>query len=239
MARTKASAEANTHRRAQIELDGEQIYQRIQTAILEHRLLPGTKLAEEHMAKASGTNRMKVRRVLARLAHEQIVTLIPNRGAYVSRPTIEDAREMFEVRRMIEPPLVRKLCDSATSADIATLNAHLDQEILAHRQGDLRTIIRLSGEFHIRLAQMSHNRTLVRTIREMTTLTCLIITLYDKPGSPACPQDEHTQLVRLIEKGDKDAAGQHMLQHLLHIERALNLDDDVNYAPDFEAIFAH
>lgn len=239
MARTKNPAEAGIQTRTRIELDGEQIYQRIQTAILEHRLLPGTKLAEEHMAKASGTNRMKVRRVLARLAHEQIVTLVPNRGAYVSRPTIEEAREMFEMRRMIEPPLVRKLCDSATPADIAVLNAHLEEEVRAHQQGDLRSIIRLSGEFHMRLAQMARNRTLVRTIREMTTLTCLIITLYDKPGSPACPQEEHTQLVRLIEKGDKDAAGEQMLQHLLHIEHTLNLDDDANYAPDFEAIFAH
>ena len=221
-----------------MELDSERIYERIQTAILERRLLPGTKLAEEHLAKATGANRMRIRRVLARLAHEQIVTLVPNRGAYVARPTIEEAREMFEARRMIEPPLVGKLCQSAGPEDFAALRAHLDKEIRAHRDGDLRSIIRLSGEFHTLLAQMARNRTLVRMMRELTSLTCLIITLYDRPGTPACPQDEHTQIVRLIEKGDREAASEYMLQHLGHIERTLNLDGDLNYSPDFDAIFA-
>lgn len=99
-------------------------------------------------------------------------------------------------------------------------------------------LIRLSGEFHILLAQMTRNRTLERIMRELTSLTCLIITLYDRPGAPACPQDEHTQLVQMIEKGDSAVASQHMLQHLVHIERTLNLDGDLNYSPDFEAIFA-
>nr|WP_245153484.1 hypothetical protein [Allopusillimonas ginsengisoli] len=64
---------------------------------------------------------MKIRQVLARLAHEQIVTLVPNRGAYVARPTVEDAREMFETRRLIEPPLVGKLRRQASPENIALL----------------------------------------------------------------------------------------------------------------------
>ncbi|MGB6007360.1 GntR family transcriptional regulator [Castellaniella sp.] len=238
MSQAKAQAIPGTRTKNQKELDSDQIYERIQTAILERRLLPGTKLAEEHLAKATGANRMRIRRVLARLAHEQIVTLVPNRGAYVARPTTEEAREMFEARRMIEPPLVAKLCQSVRPEDLTALREHLDKEVLAHHNNDLRAIIRLSGEFHILLAQMARNGPLVRMIRELTSLTCLIITLYDRPGTPACPEDEHAQLVRLIEKGDGAAASLVMLQHLDHIERTLNLDGDLNYSPDFDAIFS-
>lgn len=234
----KAQPTPTTRPEGKSKLDSERIYQRIQAAILERRLLPGAKLAEEHLAKATGANRMRIRRVLARLAHEQIVTLVPNRGAYVARPTTDEAREMFEARRMMEPPLVAKLCRSIAPDGLAQLHAHLEKEVLAHRNGDLRSIIRLSGEFHILLAELARNRTLTRMMRELTSLTCLIITLYDRPGTPACPQDEHTRLVDLIEKGDSEAASQYMLQHLGHIERTLSLDGDLNYSPDFDAIFA-
>lgn len=218
-------------------MDAETIYQRIQTGILERRLLPGAKLAEERLAEVTGASRMRIRQVLARLAHEQIVTLIPNRGAYVARPTVEEAREMFETRRLIEPPLVAKLCRQVTPENIAALRAHLDKERLARQTEDLRSIIRLSGEFHILLVEMVAHGILTRVIRELTSLTCLIITLYDKPSAPACPQHEHTDLVNLIEAGDAQGAEQQMLLHLMHIEHALDLDGESRSAPDFEAIF--
>lgn len=219
-------------------MDAETIYQRIQTGILERRLLPGAKLAEERLAEVTGASRMRIRQVLARLAHEQIVTLIPNRGAYVARPTVEEAREMFETRRLIEPPLVAKLCRQITPENITALRAHLDKELLARQTEDLRSIIRLSGEFHILLIEMVANGILTRVIRELTSLTCLIITLYDKPSAPACPQHEHTDLVNLIEAGDAQGAEQHMLLHLAHIEHALDLDGASRSAPDFESIFS-
>lgn len=219
-------------------MDSEIIYQRIQTGILERRLLPGAKLAEERLAEVTGVSRTKIREVLARLAHEQIVTLIPNRGAYVARPTIEEAREMFEARRLVEPPLVAKLCRQATPDNIAMLRAHLDKELAAREQNDLRSIIRLSGEFHIHLVDMVASGILTRVIRELTSLTCLIITLYDKPSAPSCPQNEHTELVDMIEAGDDRAAAQQMLTHLAHIEHTLDLNGALRGAPDFTAIFA-
>jgi DNA-binding GntR family transcriptional regulator len=219
-------------------MDSEAIYQRIQTGILERRLLPGAKLAEERLAEVTGVSRTKIRQVLARLAHEHVVTLIPNRGAYVARPSAEEAREMFETRRLLEPSLVAKLCRQATPENIAVLKEHIRKEQIARQQDDLRSIIRLSGEFHIHLVDMVSNGILSRVIRELTALTCLIITLYDKPSAPACPQTEHTELVRLIEARDAEGAKQQMLHHLLHIEHALDLDGELQATPDFEAIFS-
>ncbi len=234
----KTTRSTTAKKSAKPEMDSELIYQRIQTGILERRLLPGAKLVEERLTEVTGASRMKIRQILARLAHEQIVTLIPNRGAYVARPTVEEAREMFETRRLIEPPLVAKLCSQATPANIALLRTHLDKEQLAREQNDLRSIIRLSGEFHIHLVDMVATGILTRVIRELTALTCLIITLYDKPSAPACPQNEHTDLVNMIEAGDAQAAHQQMLHHLFHIEHTLNLDDELQGTPDFKAIFA-
>ncbi|MYN14788.1 FCD domain-containing protein [Pusillimonas sp. TS35] len=218
-------------------MDSELIYQRIQRAIMERRLLPGAKLGEERLAEVTGASRMRVRQVLARLAHEQIVTLVPNRGAYVARPSVEEAREMFETRRLIEPPLAAKLAHQATPANVQLLRAHLAQEQLARTMNDQRRIIRLSGEFHIHMVSMVASSILLRLIRELTSLTCLIITLYDKPNTPACQEHEHATLVDLIAAGDAQGAEREMLAHLTHIEHTLELDVDTSNAPDFDAIF--
>lgn len=236
---TQIKKNAGRRKQAKNAMDAEGIYQRIQLGILERRLLPGAKLAEERLAEVTGVSRTKIREVLARLAHEQVVTLIPNRGAYVAQPTVEEAREMFEARRLLEPPLVAKLCGQVTAQDLAVLRAHLDEERKAREQEDMRAVIRLSGVFHIHLVDMVAGGFLARAIRELTALTCLIITLYDSSAASACPQNEHVDLVDRIEARDAAGAQRLMLTHLMHIEGSLNLSGGQVLEPDFEAIFGH
>lgn len=218
-------------------MSNDQIYERIQIAILEHRLAPGTKLAEERLTEATGASRAKVRQVLGRLAHEKVVTLIPNRGAFISRPTVQEARELFITRRLLEPGMVALLAENATKSQIQTLRRSVALEQEARDAKDQHRIIRLSGEFHIHLADMAAKSFLPRIMRELTALTCLIITLYDKPGTPACAHHEHGELVSLIEARDSNGARQCMLDHLNHIEQTLDLAAPEPSVPDFKAIF--
>src|SRR5688572_14525641 len=85
------------------------IYERLLAAIFEHRLPPGTKLGEDRLAAIFGVSRARIRRVLPRLAHEGLVTLEPNRGAFVAKPTVMEARDVFEARRLIEPGILERL----------------------------------------------------------------------------------------------------------------------------------
>ncbi len=212
------------------------IYERIYVAILEHRLQPGTKLGEERMAEIFGVSRARVREVLARLAHEQIVELYPQRGAYVAKPTIEQARDVFEARRLIEPAVLRRLVDTLTPERVARLRQHLELEADARRREDKRAVIRLSGEFHTLAAELAGNSALARSMRELCMLTCLTIFLYDAPTATSCRSDEHELIVEAIAKRDRAKAEKLMLDHLDHIERSLKLDPH-NAEADLEAIF--
>ncbi len=204
------------------------IHQSVYDAIVEHRLTPGTKLSEERVAEIFAVSRTQVRGALQRLAVEQLVTLIPNRGAFVTRPSAEEAHDVLSVRRTLEPAAVRRLIERVTAGRAPTairqLRALVQREQQAHARGDRRQAVRLSGDFHVLLAEMSGSSILTRLMRELTPLTCLAILTFEAPTSVACPKDEHATLVDAIEAGEAEQASRLMIDHLTHIESALKLD---------------
>ena len=213
------------------------IYERILAAILERRLRPGTRLPEEKLARIFSVSRTKIRETLARLAHEGTVTLMANRGALVSSPPVKQAREVFEARRVIEPALVQGLATGSDRAVLERLRAHVTAEAKARQANDRQRIIRLSGEFHMLIAEMADNGFLARTMRELTSLTCLIIALYDSPTVPACPCDEHGDITDAIAAGDPAGAARKMFEHLEHVENALDLELVEGDEVSLEAVF--
>lgn len=216
----------------------DEIYEQMLNAISEHSLPPGTKLTEDRLAAIFNVSRTQIRLVLTRLSHEMLVEMIPNRGAFIASPTPEDARQVFDARRLIEPHILRHLCAAITRADIAQLRQHVQAEQAARERQDRRSVVRLSGEFHLLLADLSRHRMLAKQMRELVALTCLIILLYDAPTSATCPCDEHKLLVDALDAGREDKAVQIMLEHLMHIESALMLDEQAEAEIDLEAVFA-
>lgn len=214
----------------------EEIVEKIYATILEHRLAPGTKLGEDRLANIFSTSRARIREVLARLANERVVDLIPQRGAFVVKPTVEQACDVFEARRLIEPGILRRLIERHDGDTLVRLREHLRKEADARRMDDKRAIVRLSGEFHLLLADLAGNTALVRSMRELSTMTCLIIFLYDAPTATSCRADDHALVVEAIAARDIAKAQSLMLHHLDHIEQSLKLDGSPAEA-DLEAIF--
>jgi DNA-binding GntR family transcriptional regulator len=231
-----SSSKSTRSARLDRETANDDIYESIYLRILEHRLPPGTKLGEDRLATIFGVSRARIREVLARLAHEQVVDLYPQRGAFVAKPTIQQAMDVFEARRVIEPAILKRLIEHLTPEKIARLRQHQELEADARRRDDKRAVVRLSGEFHALLAELAGNGSLIRAMRELSSLTCLIISLYDAPTSDSCRADEHTQIVDAIARRDLPRSERLMLQHLSHIEKSLKLDINATEV-DLEAIF--
>lgn len=207
------------------------MYDRIISAVLDHKLLPGTKLAEDKLAEAFGVSRTRIRPVLVRLANENIVTLIPNRGAYVAQPTADEAKEVFEARRLIEPTLLERFLSRASDRDIQALARLIDQEEAARQAGDERRAIRLSGEFHLQIADVAGHATLGRILRELVSRTSLVLMTFGpdagarrQPGA-TCGCDEHRTLLQAIRLRSVPEATRLMREHLLRIEASLVFPD--------------
>ena len=233
---TRSARRGASQAKLQRENAHDEIYEKIYVAILEHRLHPGTKLVEERLADIFGVSRARIREVLARLAHEQIVEIYPQRGAFVAKPTIEQALDVFEARRLIEPAVIRRLIETLSPEKLARLRQHQELELDARRRDDKRAVIRLSGEFHSLAAELAGNTALARSMRELSVLTCLMIFLYDAPTTTSCRADEHSEIIDAIAKRDAARAERLMLEHLDHIESSMKLESATEQV-DLEAIF--
>lgn len=205
-----------------------EIRDRIWLAIIERKLRPGTRLKEEELAEIFSTSRARVRQALSLLERDRLVTLIPNRGGFVSEPTIDEARDVFFARHIVEGGLIERLCAGVTDADIARLRAHVALERDAHQRDDLPAMVRLSGAFHILIAELAGSEYLHGVLRDLVSRTSLISTMYQPRQVHDCGPDEHEQIVGHIARGEVAAALAVMVHHLEHVEAQL----DLNEAPE-------
>lgn len=220
------------------EVAEENIVERIFAAVVEQRLPPGTKLSESVLCEAFGVGRMRIRRSLLLLASREVVELLPNRGAFVASPTAKQAREVFEARMTLEPTIARLAVERATDKDIAKLSAHLKMEHDAHHNESRHEAIRLSGQFHILLAQIAANPVMLRMMKELVTRTSLIIGIFGAPSVSNCRDDDHEQILAAFKARDGHAAAGLMANHLREIEDALQLDSKSSGPVDLVKLFS-
>lgn len=214
------------------------IYAHIFDAILEHRLTPGTKLNEEALGDIFGVSRTIIRRELLQLAHEGVVSIRPNRGATVANHSVEDARQILYARRLVERAITELVVKNATDKQLKALRQLVEEEQNCFARGESGTGIRLSGEFHLRLAEAANNMPLVGFQRSLVSQTSLIIAQYEKVTRSNCSFDEHNQLLDAIEARDTTKAVALMMQHMDHIDAKLNFESD-GATDDLHAIFSH
>ena len=215
------------------------IVERIHDAVLEQRLPPGTKLSEAALCEAFGVRRARIRRSLLILASRNIVELQANRGAFVSRPTPAEARDIFEARRATEDTVARLAAARAEPAAIDRLAAHLAAEERAHGAHDRPRAIRLSGEFHSMLAQASGNAVFHRIVKELVARTSLIIGMFGSVAVETCRPAEHDELLAALRSRDAEGAARVMRHHLLHIEAALDLGRTRRDGVDVVSLFSN
>ena len=205
----------------------QRIVDAITTAIIERRLMPGTKLAEQQIADIFGVSRTLVRQALNQLSRDRLVTLEPARGAFVAKPSVQEARQVFEVRAMPEAAMVKQLCTVVTDAQIAELRGHIKAEAMAVARTDVSGRTRLLADFHVLLARMLGNQVLAELLEDLLTRSSLIALMYQSSHSAEHSQEEHVAIVDALERRDARAAVRLLESHLGNVERNLRLSPRV------------
>ncbi len=203
------------------------IVQALTRAIVEHRLQPGSKLAEQKLADHFGVSRTLVRQALLQLSQHGLIQLEPARGAFVSAPSVDEARQVFAVRRMLEAEMTRAFARQVTPAKIRALKEHVAQERQAVEQGDASSRTELLGDFHVRMAELMGNGVLAQILGQLISRCALITLMYQSSTAAEHSNDEHTQIVRALAAHDEETAVRLMGEHLGHVEASLRFERQV------------
>jgi len=196
-------------------------------AIVEQRLRPGTKLAEQKLADHFGVSRTLVRQALFQLAQNRLIQLEPARGAFVATPSADEARQVFAVRRMLELEMTRAFVRNVTPARIKALKEHVAREKAAVSRDDVSGRTELLGDFHVEMARLIGNEVLAQLLGDLISRCALITLMYQTSKAAAHSSDEHAQIIRALAARDEALAVHLMESHLLHVEESLALDRPV------------
>ena len=198
-----------------------QIAQQVVESVLAQKLAPGERLGEQELADLFGVSRTLVREALMQLQARGFVEVRPRRGWYVVEPSVEDARDAFSARRIIESGI---LADAGTPLQAVTrrLRTHIADEQQAIAGADVATRAFLLADFHVCLAEAMGHRSLSDILRDLTARTTLAASLYQSRHAASQSCAEHAAIVEALECGDTALARERMLAHIGNVEGALN-----------------
>lgn len=204
----------------------DRVYAALRRDIIEQALVAGTRLPEGDIAQRFGVSRTVVRAAFGRLVAEGLLVRGSNLGARVARPSPGEAEDILDLRRSIELIVIDRLFQRRLGeAEIALLHAHVAEEERALAAGPTAHAesIRLSGEFHVRLAEATGSPLLARYVSELVSRCSLLLSDHGLPHSGRCAVAEHGALIACIERGDRLAALEQMHHHLGGVaDRALH-----------------
>ncbi len=200
------------------------IAERVVEAILAQKLAPGERLGEQQLAETFGVSRTMVREALMQLQARGFVAVQSRRGWFVVEPSVEEARDAFAARRIVEAGILAEAAGRPLAKVIRKLREHIADEKRAIAGADAATRAFLLADFHVCLADQMGHRLLVDVLRDLTARTTLAATLYQSTHEASESCAEHAAIVAALEAGDTPRARQLMLDHIGNVEQALEVE---------------
>ncbi|WBU37467.1 GntR family transcriptional regulator [Homoserinibacter sp. YIM 151385] len=132
----------------------EQVIAALRQAILDFQLTPGQRLVERELIESLGVSRTTVREAIRELASEGLVTVVPQRGAIVSAPSLDDAIDLYEVRASLESLVVQRFVERASQDQVRRLGETVDEfERVAHASTEVREVLASKNQFYVVLIE--------------------------------------------------------------------------------------
>ena len=198
------------------------IAERLRELIIEGTLAPGSRLNERELCEQLRVSRTPLREALRRLAHDGLVTLIPNRGAFVTKMSREAVRESFEIMAALEALAGELACEHIDDAEVAEIEAMTYEMMACHSRRDLPEYYRLNRAIHERIANGARNSLLDEMSHK---LNLRIQNLRFRSNLDQHKWDgavrEHQRMVELLRARDGPGLAELMRQHLRHKAEAV------------------
>lgn len=196
----------------------ESVYQKLRDHIIFGSFKPGQRLAEEQLAEQMGVSRTPVREALLRLEQEGLIQMLPRQGAVVRRLSLEEARQVYEVRALLEGLAARLAVQHMTPQALSAIREALDASFEVMEQQDTRRLVIHNNHFHDLIVETARNVVLKKILNLLRTQVNLLrITLWSTfPDRLEQTLREHERIYEAMAAGDEDGAEQAAREHIIH-----------------------
>jgi DNA-binding GntR family transcriptional regulator len=226
-----------TRRQSQPDADRslrERAYEAIKSQILDSRYPPGSLLSEAQLAADLEISRTPIREALRQLATNGLVEILPKRGVLISRVTLEDVVEVYQLREQLECFATRLASLRATAADAAGFRSDHDRALSSLSRGRLREAYDHSILMHARIMDLAGNSRLRLFMQQLSDQVHRFGLLTLRHGRAAQAIAEHGAIIEAIAENDGERAETLMRSHLredrnvvLRLTLPAGLEDDV------------
>lgn len=191
---------------------------KIRSAIATGHFKPGQRLIERELCEQIGVGRTSVREALRQLEAEGLVVTIPHRGPEVSSISYEEARQLYDVRALLEGFAGRRFAETGSKAAVAELKRAVDGFRKASKAQDRATLVAAKTKFYAVLMDGADNVFIKQSLTNLhNRITLLRVTSMTQTGRLADSVAEIEKIYEAIASGDGDKAE---AACKLHIEKA-------------------
>jgi DNA-binding GntR family transcriptional regulator len=195
----------------------DEILERLRDLIVEGELTPGAKIPEAELCVRFGVSRTPLREALKALAAEGLVTLLPNRGAIITKTTLEEIDELFPIMGALEALAGEMACARITNAEVAALRRDHLKMVKHFERGDWIAYTKLNRAIHEAIFTAAGNSALSALYQQLLVRTHAVRFVAKKSAQRWREAvDDHEKMMLAIDKRNGKTLARLLALHLKH-----------------------
>ena len=210
------------------------VYHKLKTAIAKRYIRPNSQLVETAIAEQLGVSRTPVRAALKRLVYDGFVQMIPNKGAFVVNPSIDEIHNAFVVRSCLEQKSAFLAAQNFTPEMMPAFAEMIQEEKRISEARDVDEYYSLNDRFHFKIAEISGNPMLNQYVQDIISRTNIFLVLFDpffQIEVFTCI-NEHQEIIDALQNKNPKACAMAMDKHLRCTLEEMNLEEISDKMPE-------
>ena len=195
---------------------GQHVYRHLKQAIVKGDLTPESRLVESRLANVLGISRTPVREAIHKLERENLLRHNPSGGFFVVGLTLEDVKETFGIRSVLESYAARLAAIHHKEEELESLEKKIYEYQRCMDKGELDTLLRVNTEFHDLLYALSRSPKLIKMINDLRDQIYRFRKVLLKSERMArISNQDHGLMLKFIRKRDAEGVERLVREHIL------------------------
>lgn len=197
-------------------------YEYIRNKIVTKTVFPGNRIIEEEIVHELGVSRTSIRTAMQKLQYEGFLEIVPNKGAYIAKPTVEDIRNAYYTRTILEIHAIQLAIDAISPEGIARMEQNLKAQEELGGRFTIAEYAALNRAFHWEIADTSGNPYIKKYLNELLNRSNIYLIFYDDSTDNVQSLKKHRAILEAIKAKDKDSAAKAIREDMSYALTAIN-----------------